>query len=173
MEIREEMLQIRQAGMEKAAAVWEALEHLPQPIEPADVYKAVSSVKCAEFLARTRSHKLAPALWRCVAQFLDATLGVVGDEAGDKSEGMRALSAIEETMPMTDEVFNDAVAYATRQHVYDGVLLLAAVKLGKETETKKCLDDMQAGVAMVLVMSYLKEGVLGGGADFDPDEPQA
>jgi hypothetical protein len=69
MELHEEMLQIKQAGMEKAAVIWETLEHLPQPIEPVDICKAISSVRCAEFLARIRNHKLAPALTQCVMQF--------------------------------------------------------------------------------------------------------
>jgi hypothetical protein len=172
MELQEELLQIKQMGMERAALIWETLEHLPQPIGPVDVFKAVSSAKCAEFVARVRNHRLAPVLMRCVAQFFDATLSIIG-EGGEKSEGMRVLVVIEEAMPLTDDIFNDPAAYATRQHVYNGILLLSAIKLGKEIETKKCLDDMQMGVAKVLIASYLKESIMSGIADFDPDKPQA
>jgi len=169
MEPREEMLQLRQAGMEKAAVVWENLESLPSPIAPVNIFKAVSSVKCAEFANRVRSHRLAPALTRIAIKFLNDTLDVLGVDAGDIFEGARALDVLAENMPLTDEIYNDPAAYATRQHVYDGLLLLAAAKLGKEAETKRCLDHMQEGIAMLFVMDYYE----GRGLSFDPDKPQA
>jgi hypothetical protein len=178
MELHEEMLQIKQAGMWKAAAIWEMLEHLPQPIGPTDIYKAASSIKCSEFLARTINHRLAPALVECVTQFFADTSDIVGED-GEIPEGLRALSFIEETMPMTDEIFSDAAACATRQHVYDGIMLLAAVKLGKEAETKKCIEDMQQGVAKILIMDYLKESLMNEvdkeafRSILDPDKAQA
>lgn len=168
-EIREEALRLRQAGMESAASIWETLENLPQPIDPANIYKAVSSVKVAEFIARIRNHKLAPALMVCVSQFFEETINIV--EEGEIREGVRALVVIEEAMPMTDEISKDPEAGVTRQFAYDGILLLAAVKLGKETETKKCIDEMQDGVAKILIMSYIQDGILG--SDFDPDKAQA
>jgi hypothetical protein len=97
---------------------------------------------------------------------------------GEVSGGVRVLSVVEEAMPLTDEIFNDPAAYATRQHVYDGILLLTAVKMGKEVETKKCIEVMHAGVAKILIMSYLKESILSevdkeAFRSLDPDKPQA
>jgi len=170
MELREEMLQLRQTGMEKAAEVWETLENLPNPMDPANVYKASVSLKCAEFISRVRHLKIAPLLAKIMLQFLENTIAVVGNEAGDVHEGARAMKVIEEIMPMTEEIFNDPTACAMRQHVFDGLLLLAAVRLGKELETKKCLDDMQEDVALVWLMGRLEES----GIKFDPNgEPQA
>jgi hypothetical protein len=167
MALREELMQIRQAGMEKAAEVWEFLENLPSPVDPANVYKAATSLKCAEFINRIRNHKIAPVLAKIMLQFLDDTLAIVGLDSGEVFEGARVLQIIEETMPLTPEIYNDALAYATRQHVYDGLLLLAAARLGKEVETKKRLDDMQESVAMVWLMSRLEES----GIQFDPNAP--
>jgi hypothetical protein len=161
------MLQIRQAGMEKAAEVWETLEHLPSPVDPVNIYKAASSLKCAEFISRLRAHKLAYVLSKLMLQFLDDTVVIVGIDAGEVIEAARVISLIEEAMPLTDEIFNDPMAYATRQHVYDGLLLLAAARLGKEVETQKCLTDMQEGVAMVWLMNRLEES----GIEFDPNKP--
>jgi hypothetical protein len=167
MELREELMQLRQAGMEKAAEVWETLENLPNPVDSANVYKAATSLKCAEFINRTRNHKIAPILAQIMLQFLDDTLAIVGLDAGEVLEGARVLQTIQEAMPLTPEIFADPAAYAMRQHVYDGLLLLAAARLGKEVETKKRLDDMQESVAMVWLMSRLEES----GIQFDPNAP--
>jgi hypothetical protein len=167
MELREELSQLRQAGMEKAAVVWEILENLSTPADPSNIYKAVTSLKCAEFISRTRAHKIAPALTKIVVEFLDETLAIVGVDAGEVYEGARVISVIEEAMPLTEEIFNDPVAYAMRQHVYDGLLLLAAARLGKEVETKQCLTNMQESVAMVWLMNRFEES----GLKFDPDKP--
>jgi len=155
--------------MKKAAAIWETLESLPVPIAPANIYKAAVSVKCAEFTNRVRTHRFAPALLKLVVQFLDDTLDVVGVNAGDISGGVRALAFFAEAMPLTNEIFNDPAAYAMRQHVYDDLLLLAALRLGKEAETKKCINDMQYGVMRLLVTGYFE----GSSLRFDPDKPQA
>lgn len=165
----EDVHQLRQAGMERAAVVWENLETLPKPIAPVNIFKAVSSVKCAEFANRVSAHKHARPLTRIAVKFLNDTLDIIGTDNGEIFEGARALDILAENMPMTDEIFNDPEAYATRQHVYDGLLLLAAAKLGKETETKRCLDAMQEGITMLFVMDYYEER----GLNFDPDKSQA
>jgi hypothetical protein len=170
MALREELMQIRQSGMEKAAEVWETLENLPTPIDPANLYKAVIALKCAEFINRISHLTVAPVLTKIMFQFLEKTIGVVGNDAGGVHEGARALQILQETMPMTEEIYNDPSACAMRQHVYDGLILLAAARLGKELETKKCLDDMQEEVTMAWLMGRLEES----GFKFDPNgTPQA
>jgi hypothetical protein len=167
MGLREEMVQIKQEGMERAAAIWEVLENQPQPFDPANIYKACCSVKCAEFISRTLTHRLAPALMEAVMKFLDDTLVLVPSEVGSTEEGERVMDVLSLEMPLTEEIYNDPSKYATRQHVYDGLILLAAMKLGKEEETKTVLHEMQQSVARALIANYLKEAILSEAAGFD------
>ena len=159
MELREEVAQIKQDGMEKAAVLWETLEALPQPIEPVNIFKAACSVKCAEFMTRIRNHPVALTIMKFILEFLDSTLQITGEESGSRDEGMRVVEVFEEAMPLTEEVYSDAAAYATRQHVYDGVIMLAAAKMGKETEAKECIDQLQRGVAVAMIRSILAESL--------------
>jgi hypothetical protein len=170
MELREEVAHIRQQGMEKAAVIWETLETLPQPVEPVNIFKAACSVKCAEFMTRVRNHPMALMLMKSVLQFLEATRQVTEDNNGSQEEGMRVVTIFEEAIPLTDEVYNDAAAYATRQHVYDGVIMLAAAKLGKEAEVKDCIDEFQRSVAMAMIRSILAQGEIDlSGFDVKPE----
>jgi hypothetical protein len=166
MELWQEAVKVRQNGMEKAASIWEILETLPTPIEPANIYKAVTSVKSVEFADRVRGHRFASALLKLVVQFLNESLVVIGVDAGSVVEGARAQKIIANAMPLTDEIYNDPVAYATRQHVYDGLLLLAAAQLGKEVETKKCIDNMHEGVTKLFILEEA-------GSGFDPAKVDA
>ena len=154
MELKDEIAQIRQQGMERAAVLWETLENLPQPISPVDIYKAACSLKCAEFMTRIRRNPLFLTIMKSIGEFLDGTAAVVGD-AGDRDEGLRAVSVIEEAMPMTPEVFEDATACATRQHVFDGVIMLASAKMGRDKETKECLDRLQEGIAKAMIEAMI------------------
>lgn len=158
MEPQEERLQLKQKGLEQAAAIWETLENLPQPIDPVNIYKAACSAKCAEFLSRIRHNTLFDEILGALMQFLDGTLKITGDVKSDKDEGMRVIDTITQAMPLTDDVFNDPAAYATRQHVYDGIIMLSAAKMGKEAETKECIDLLQASVARAMVIALLKAG---------------
>jgi hypothetical protein len=156
-------MELRQAGMEKAAEVWEMLENLPTPIPPVDIYKAASAMKCSEFISRIRTHKIAPEITRLLIKFMDDILAQVGADAGSVVEGARVLAVVSTAMPLTDEVFNDPAAYAQRQHVYDGLLLLSAARLGKEAETKKVIDELQESVTQAVMASYFED---------DPGKPQ-
>ena len=168
MDLNEEVTQIRQRGMEKAATIWATLESLSAPIEPVNVYKACCSIKLAEFVARTLNHSLFSMLLAACDGFVDDTLKIVEGMKGDTKEGERVLAVIENDMPMTDEVAADSAAYAQRQHVYDGLILLAAAKMGKEEETKAAITRMQDTIAGVMVVSLLKRlGNLG----TDTNEP--
>lgn len=173
MALKEELSQIRQQGMERAAAIWETLENIPEPVNPADVYKAACSIKCAEFLTRIKRHRMYMQLMQIVLEFLDTTLQIVPAEEGSEADGVRVINIFEKEMPLTDEVFNDPTAYATRQHVYDGIILLSSIKLGKEAETKACIERMQQDVAGLMVVTYLKEALLGNmPRGSEPEDPK-
>lgn len=156
MEIRDE---IRRQGMERAAMIWEMLETLPEPIEAVNVYKAACSCKCAEFMARLRGNPIFEAVAGYLVHFMDSTINVVKEFASisSKGEGMHVVEFFEQIMPLTAEIFADPAAYAIRQHVYDGIIMLAAVKMGKEVEVKKCIDALQADVAKMMLLSMFAE----------------
>jgi hypothetical protein len=159
MELREEVAQIKQHGMEQAATLWETLETLPEPIDPINIYKAACSAKCAEFMMRIRNNPVAVVLMGTLMKFLDETMKITGGQKGSKEEGMRVVTEIERAMPLTQEIFDDAVAYATRQHAYDGIIMLSAAKMGKETETKEAIDRFQASVAKAMLMAIFRGGL--------------
>ena len=162
MDLKEEVAQLRQTGMEKAAVIWEMLEALPTPIAPTNIYKAACSIKSAEFLARTRSSPIFPTIMKLIAGFMDETIQIAGEsvDENDRAEGFRAIELFEQEMPLTKEIYDDPAAYATRQHTYDGIIVLTAAKLGKETETKACLEHLQQGVARAMVTAVFHAALL-------------
>src|SRR5277367_512157 len=118
MELKEELTGIRQQGLELAATIWETLEALPVPILPVNIFKASCSAKCAEFMTRLHNNPLFAVVVKSIARFLDGTLKIASEFGGsNKDEGMRVIEIFDEAMPLTMEVFDDARAYATRQHV--------------------------------------------------------
>jgi len=154
MALKEEVLQIRQQGFEQAAVIWETLENLSQPILPINIYKAACSSKCAEFLTRLRNNILLTAVMRPITEFLDGTLKIAEDFTGSNGfEGLRAVAIFEEAMPLTGEVFRDTKKYAQRQHTYDALIMLASVKMGKEEETKQCIEHLQAGIVRATTLA--------------------
>jgi len=153
----EEVSQIRQRGMETAATIWVTLESLSEPIDAANIYKATCAIKCAEFVARIRTNPLFDVILPLLGEFLDGTLEIAQNYPNDKSEGMRVITVLETAMPLTTEVFNDSAAYASRQFAYDGVIMLAATKLGKETETRECIEGLQLGVAKAMLTAIMVE----------------
>jgi hypothetical protein len=171
MDLKEEVAQLRQTGMEKAAVIWEMLEALPTPIAPTNIYKAACSVKAAEFLARTRTSPIFHSIMNIIALFMDETIGIAGESTAetDRIEGFQAIELFEREMPLSAEIFDDAAAYATRQHVYDGIIILAAAKLGKEEETKASLERMQQGVARAMITAVFQAALLQA-ADENPDD---
>src|SRR5271167_3475843 len=160
MEIREEVEHIKQLGMEQAAAIWETLEALPQPVDPVNIFKAACSVKCAEFITRVRNHPIAMTIMKSILEFLDSTLQLAEDNDGSRDEGMRVVEVMEAAMPLTDEIYNDPAAYATRQHVYDGLIMLSAAKMGKAPEAKECINRLQSGVAIAMIRSILAQSLV-------------
>jgi hypothetical protein len=170
MDLKEEVAQLRQTGMEKAAGLWEMFQTLPTPIAPVNIYKAACSIKCAEFLARIRNNSLYFDIARQLTEFMDETLRIAEGEGtkSDMDEGFRAIKLMEREMPLTGEIFDDAAAYATRQHVYDGVIVLAAARMGKETEVKECIENLQKGVGRAMVTAIFRAALLEA-ADETPD----
>lgn len=160
MDLREEVTQLRQTGAERAATLWEMLEALPEPIAAVDIYKAACSIKCAEFLSRIRNNSVYLEITKLLAGFVDETITIIGDGSGDRIGGFRVIDLIEREMPLTKEIYEDAAAYATRQHVYDALILLAAAKLGKAEETKDAIDHLQKGIARVMVMAIVRASVI-------------
>jgi hypothetical protein len=158
MDLKEEVEQLRQTGMEKAAVIWEMLEALPTPVVPTNIYKAACSIKSAEFLARTRSSPIFSQIMEIIAEFMDATIQIAGEsvDENDRIEGFRVIELLEQEMPLNQEIFDDPSAYATRQHTYDGVIILAAAKMGKEEETKASLENLQKGVARAMITAVFK-----------------
>jgi hypothetical protein len=150
-----ELNQIRQDGMEKAAAIWETLELLTESIHPVNIYKAVCSIKCAEFMLRLRDNPAAGMTLKSLLLFLDNTLEIAKPLSAysNQDEGMRAVKVLEDAMPMTSEVFQDPSAYASRQHTYDGVIMLAAVKMGKEVETQEVIAKFQEDVVKAVMFA--------------------
>jgi hypothetical protein len=171
MELKEEVAQLRQTGAEKAAVLWEMLEVLPEPISPRNIYKGIASVKSAEFLTRTRNSPMYSAIMSLIAEFMETTILIAGESTAesDKAEGYRVIELTKREMPLTAEIFDDAPAYATRQHVYDALLVLAAVRLGKEEETKEAIHNLQAGVAKAMVMALFATALLEA-ADETPED---
>jgi hypothetical protein len=160
MELRDEITQIKTQGMEQAAVIWETLENLPEPIPAVDVYKAACSLKTAEFIARVNTNIVADAISKALTTFLDTTIQIAGEDAGSSVNGLRAMDVFEQAMPLTEEVFNDASAYAQRQHTYDGIILLAASKMGKTKETQACLQDLRADITRSMVVAMFREALM-------------
>jgi len=161
MGLKEEVQELKQQGFEQAATIWEMLENLPQPIAPINIYKAACASKCAEFLTRLRNNMLLAVVMKSVTQFLDGTLEIAESFTGSSSaEGMRAVAVFEEVMPLTDEVFANTKKYAQRQHVYDGVIMLAALKMGREKETKECIDRLQMGIGKAMRLAMFAESLV-------------
>ena len=171
MNLKEEVAQLRQTGMEKAAVIWEMLEALSTPIAPINIYKAACSIKSAEFLARTRSSPIFQSIMMLIAEFMDETVQIAGESTAetDRAEGFRAIELFEREMPLSKEIFDDASAYATRQHAYDGVIVLAAARLGKEEATKASLERLQQGIARAMVTAVF-QAVLLEAVDENPDD---
>jgi hypothetical protein len=157
-DISAEVASIRQQGMEKAATIWETFENLPTPFSPVNIFKAACSIKCAEFVSRIRSNDLLLLLSEYIGAFLDETLAVAGTSTEAAiDEGMRVVDTLEKEMPLTDEIFEDPARYATRQHVYDGLIMLSAAKMGKEKEAKGCIDRLQSGVSKAMLMAMIQQ----------------
>jgi len=154
-----ELNQIRQEGMEVAASIWETLEALPEPIHPINIFKAACSIKCAEFMSRIRGNAAYGTIIKSLMTFLDGTLKVVATlkTKSNRDEGERVIAVLEETMPLTDEVFSNPIAYAKRQHTYDGIIMLAAAKMGVEAETKECISKFQEGVVKAVMLAQFAE----------------
>jgi hypothetical protein len=156
--IKAEVEVIRQQGMEKAASLWEALENLPTPVDPVNIFKAACSIKCAEFVSRIRSNDLLVLLAEFIGAFLDETKALTEvNDAASQAEGMRVVKTIEELMPLTKEIFEDPALYATRQHVYDGLIMLSGAKMGKEKEVKGCIDRLQSGVSKAMIVAMIQQ----------------
>lgn len=171
MELKEEVLQLRQAGMEKAAVLWEMFESFPTPLNPVNIFKASCSIKSAEFLSRIQNNGLYSDIMHLIAVFMDETLALAGGEGipSDMGEGFQVIDLLEREMPLSQEIFDDPAAYAQRQHVYDGLILLAAAKMGKQTEVAACLDRFQKGVGRAMVTAIFREALLAA-ADEKPDD---
>ena len=75
-----------------------------------------------------------------------------------RDEGDTVLAVLEEAMPLTAEVFNDATAYAQRQFVYDGIIMLSAAKMGKNEETWECITRLQRDVVKAM-LTMLTESI--------------
>src|SRR5271170_2524005 len=163
MDLKQEVGQMRQQGMERAAAIWETLETLPEPVAPVNVFKAACAIKCAEFVSRVRNNPIFDIVIKHIVNFMDDTLEVMKDfaeEGSNQVEGMRVIEVLETAMPLSDKVFSDPVAYATRQHVYDGIIMLAAVKMDKEAETKACIETLQMGVAKAMMVAMIAKEIM-------------
>jgi hypothetical protein len=97
-----------------------------------------------------------------IAEFMDETVQIAGQSVDetDRAEGFRAIELFEREMPLSKEIFDDASAYATRQHAYDGVIVLAAARMGKEEETKASLERLQQGIARAMVTAVFRAALL-------------
>jgi hypothetical protein len=147
--------QIRQDGMEKAASIWESLELLSNLFHPVNIYKAACSIKCAEFMMRLRDNPASTMTLKFLMAFLDRTLEIAEplNDYTNRDEGMDIVKILEQAMPFTAEVFQDPTAYATRQHVYDGIIMLAAAKMGKEIETREVISRFQEDVVKAVMFA--------------------
>jgi len=168
----EELNQIRQEGMEKAATIWETLELLPEPVHSVNIYKASCSIKCAEFLARLRDNPAYSMTMRSLMAFLDSTLEIAAplSEFSNKEEGMRVIAVLEEAMPLTQEVYEDPAKYAMRQHIYDGIIMLAAARMGKEEQTKEVISKFQDGVVKAVMFAQFAESLSSALQEIPEDE---
>ena len=171
MDLKQEVGQMRQQGMERAAAIWETLETLPEPVTPVNVFKAACAIKCAEFVSRVRNNPVFDIVIKHIVNFMDDTLEIMKDFADDSDQvqGMRVIAVLEEAMPLTDAVFNNPVEYATRQHVYDGIIMLSAVKMDREEQTKECITNLQMGVTKAMMIQMLAKELMAV-EDITPDE---
>src|SRR5271170_4123966 len=109
----DELKELRQQGMERAAAIWETLE-TSDPVHPVNIYKAACSIKCAEFMTRLRDNPAYGSIIQSLMKFLDGTLEIAKayKEHSSQDEGVRVITILEEAMPLTAEVFADPAAYA-------------------------------------------------------------
>ena len=151
---------LRQKGMEQAAIAWESIEQEQPPFDPINVFKACSSVKCAEMLTRLRhsSPGTFQAVVPIISEFLEGTLkDIGGTKTGNMEEGMRIVRKIEGLFPFKQEEFDDPSLFAIRQHTYDGVLILAASQFGAEQMIKQRIEDMQMEIAMHLLMAAIRK----------------
>src|SRR5271154_3878902 len=160
----DELKELRQQGMERAASIWETLE-TSDPVHPVNIYKAACSIKCAEFMTRLRDNPAYGSIVRSLTQFLDGTLdiAIAYKEHSNKVEGVRVIMILEEAMPLTAEVFADPAAYAMRQHTYDGIIMLAAAKMGKEVETREVISKFQEGVVKATLLARFAENLASNG----------
>src|SRR5271170_7783752 len=101
----DELKELRQQGMEKAASIWETLE-TSDPIHPVNIYKAACSIKCAEFMSRLRDNPAYGTIMRSLMSFLDGTLEIAMayKEHSSREEGERVITILEEAMPLTAEI---------------------------------------------------------------------
>jgi len=159
--LKQEVAQVKQNGMERAASIWAMLESLPQPFDPVNIYKTACSIKCAEFITRIKNTNVYSMMITPLMDFLDTTRTIADDgnevTKGTIEEGHRCADVFEEAMPFTSKSFNDPKSYAERQHTFDGLIMLAAVKMGKEVPTKVCIDKLQEAAAKVMLVALMME----------------
>lgn len=150
---------LQQAGMEKAAVAWETIEAANPPFDPINLLKGISSIKCAEMLTRLRSTD-ADAFSEVVdiiSQFIQGTLNDVGGaESGNMTEGMLIVETLEALLPFSEEEFGSPKLFAIRMHTYDGLLLLAASKMGKEIIVRERIEQMQMDISMFLLRDIVR-----------------
>ena len=137
----------QQEGAEQAATLWSQLSAAVPPFDPHDAFKAICTIKGAELLTRlkfsTPDDKFMPLLL-AINTFVESTLTISGGaKTGSMDEGMRAIQALESAYPVAEEDFHSPAKFAVRQHTLDGMLLLAAVRFGKEQEVKDILQKLQ------------------------------
>ena len=162
----DDLAEFKNQGNLQAAALWEVISAKVPPYDPVDLYKAVCTIKAAELLTRVRFSSTdvnIPALMKATEEFVDVTLRIAGGgESGNAESGFEAVEMLEELFPISESDFSDPSAFATRQHTLDGLLLLSAVRFGKEQETKTAITKLQDDFVKVILGDVLAKAVTRG-----------
>lgn len=151
---------LQQKGMERAAALFQTLEHIEPSFTPVDIFKTCCSMKCAEILTRTstRFPDLLPEMVEVIGDFVTGTLESAETTGvkGKMSEATRINDVLETEYPYDEEKLKDPIEATIRMHMFDGLILLASSKFNREVETKEDIESLQMSMHQLLVMHILQ-----------------
>lgn len=153
----EHLTKLHSAGMEIAAIAWEAIENVDPPLDPVNIFKAASSIRCTEMMERFFGTEDFGTMADIVIQFIENTRSDIGGaEAGNFDESVRAVGILGDIL--SDSESDNPADFAIRQHAFDGLLLLAAARLGKEIAIKERIDQMQESLSKMLLNAAVRRG---------------
>jgi hypothetical protein len=142
--IFDDMVRLKDEGMQAAAIVWETLA-ADQTLTPISIFKAACATKTSEMITRlsltdTSNHD---AMMTIIEQFFETAVDIGGQAGIDDRLAKTAADEMDKLIPITEEAYLNNEIFARRMHTLDGIALHAAKTFDKEAEMQGAIKAMQ------------------------------